>query len=152
MKSLLMAALAALLWIPPAPAQVPAGKTVYLLPMAGGLDQYLALRLTSAGVLQVATDPQKADVILTDRIGSHFAETLTELYGPSPEKDKSSADFARPGMQPLSRSRGVIFLVDRGTGNVVWSTFEQTRNSTPDELNHAAERIVERLAKAQKGK
>ncbi len=57
----LVAVLAALLSIPAVNAEVAGVKTVYVLPMTGGLDQYLAFRLTSEGVLQVVTDPAKAD-------------------------------------------------------------------------------------------
>ena len=49
-------------------------KTVYLLPMANGLDQYLASRLTSESVFQVVTDPKKADAVLTDHVGEGFEQ------------------------------------------------------------------------------
>jgi len=144
--------LAALFSISGVHAQVFGVKTVYVLPMAGGLDQYLALQLTSAGVLQVVTDPQKADAILTDGIGAGFEEKLNTLYGAKVEKDKTDkdAEYVHPAMQPLSRSRGVVFLVNRTTRDVVWSTFERPKNTQPQELKHAAEKIVERLAKANK--
>jgi hypothetical protein len=45
---------------------------VYVLPMARGLDQYLANRLTTEHVFQVVTDPKTADAVLTDRIGEGF--------------------------------------------------------------------------------
>ena len=154
-----MAALAASLLAPHAGAQTPGFKNVYVLPMSGGLDQYLALRLTETGVLQVVTDPQKAEVVLTDRIGGHFEETLDSLFAPkepvklSDGKDKPvTTEFGHATMQPLSTGRGAIFLVDRTSRNVVWSTYEKPRNSTPAELNHSAQTIVDRLAKSQKGK
>jgi hypothetical protein len=143
-------------------AQVLGVKTVYLLPMAGGLDQYLALQLTSRGVLQVVTDPQKADAILTDGIGARLEERLSELYGAvekdagidKSDKDKSSKagsnDFAQPTMRPLSTSRGVVFLVNRTSRNVLWSTYEQPKGTQPEDLKHVAEKIVGRLAKANK--
>jgi hypothetical protein len=156
-----------LLSISGARAQVLGVKTVYVLPMAGGLDQYLALRLTSGGVLQVVTDPQKADAILTDGIGARLEESLAVLYGApeknnvdkeKSEKDKAdkgkagSDDFSHPAMQPLSSSRGIVFLVNRASRDVLWSTFERPKNTQPDELKHAAEKIVDRLAKVQKAK
>jgi len=157
MKRLSVVVFAGLISISSAGAEVYGVKTVYVLPMAGGLDQYLALRLTSAGVLQVVTDPQKADAILTDAIGARLEDSLTQLYGAVPaEKDKdgkaTTPEFARPGMQPLSRSRGLIFLVNRSSRDVVWSTYERPKNSQPAELKHAAEKIVDRLAKAPKAK
>ncbi len=80
-------------------------KTVYLLPMPGGLDQYLAIRLTTGSILQVVTDPQKADAIFTDRIGSGLEETLAELYNEkSKDKDKDDAQtFTKPSMQSITR-------------------------------------------------
>jgi hypothetical protein len=137
-------------------AQVFGVKTVYLLPMAGGLDQYLALQLTAGGVLQVVTDPKKADAILTDGIGARLEDSLSDLYRADEkakaDKDKSdkagSDDFSHPSMRPLSSSRGLVFLVDRASRNVLWSTYDLPANTQPDELKHVAERIVDRLAKA----
>jgi hypothetical protein len=155
MKWLSIAALAALFSFG-AHAEVFGVKTVYVLPMAGGLDQYLALRLTSEGVLQVVTDPQKADAIFTDGIGARLEDSLTQLYGAPVDKDKpgtaAKTDFAHPAMQPLSRSRVVVFLVNRTSRDVVWSTFERPKNTQPEELKHAADKIVSRLAKASKAK
>ena len=155
MKWLLTATLTAMFSIPAANAQVSAVKTVYMLPMANGLDQYLALRLTSEGVLQVVTDPKKADAIFTDGIGARFEESFATLFD-SAKKDKGDkvgeVDFAHPAMRPLSGSRGVIFLVDRNTRDVVWSTFERPKSSQAEDLNHAAARIVDRLAKVHKSK
>jgi hypothetical protein len=131
-------------------------KTVYLLPMQGGLDQYLAIRLTTGSILQVVTDPQKADAIFTDRIGSGFEETLAELYHEKladKDKDKDDAQgFARPSMQAIARGRGTVFVVDRKTRNVVWATTERPRNSSADEISHVADKIAGKLAKSIKGK
>ena len=160
MKWLTIAALSALLSIL-VHAEVFGVKTVYLLPMAGGLDQYLALQLTSAGVLQVVTDPKKADAIFTDGIGARLEESLTELYGAPVDKDKAgkdksdkagSTESAHPAMRPLSSSRGVVFLVNRTSRDVLWSTFERPKSTQPEELKHVAEKIVERLAKANTAK
>lgn len=155
MKWILPVALFSLVSIPAATAQVSGVKTVYVLPMASGLDQYLALRLTSEGVLQVVTDPRKADAIFTDGIGARFEESFASLFE-AQKKDKGEklgeVEFAHPAMRPLSGSRGVIFLVDRNTRDVVWSTFERPKSSQAEDLNHAAAKIVDRLAKAHKGK
>src|SRR5258706_9413544 len=72
-------------------------KTVYLLPMFSGLDQYLAVRLTTASVLQVVVDPQNADAVLTDHLGQSFEEQLDVMYGAKPKDDKngSTSEFAR---------------------------------------------------------
>lgn len=154
-------ALCALFAISGAHAQVLGVKTVYVLPMAGGLDQYLALQLTSEGVLQVVTDPKKADAILSDGIGARLEDSLTELYGAPADKDKPAKDesgkagtdnFTHPAMRPLSGSRGVVFLVNRTSRDVLWSTFERPKNTRPEELKHVAQKIVARLAKAHNAK
>jgi len=127
--------------------------------MAGGLDQYLALQLSSGGLLQVVTDPKKADAILTEGIGARLEDSLSDLYGAPVEKDKSDKDksdkdkatasnSARPAMRPLSSSRGLVFLVNRTSRDVLWSTYELPTSTQPEELKHVAERIVDRLAKA----
>jgi hypothetical protein len=56
--------------------------TVYILSMGSGMDQYLANRLTTLGVFQVVTDPQKADALITDRLGEPFETKFKELYPP----------------------------------------------------------------------
>ena len=111
--------LSAMLLISNTRAEVFGVKTVYVLPMAGGLDQYLALELTSAGVLQVVTDPKKADAVFTDGIGARLEDSLTELYGAPIDKDQAKADSPQPSMRPLSRSRGIVFLVNRTSRDVV---------------------------------
>jgi hypothetical protein len=41
-----------------------------------------------------------------------------------------------------------MFLVDLKTRTVLWSAYERPRNTTPDELNRTAKRIVDRLKKS----
>jgi len=134
-------------------------KAVYLLPMSSGLDQYLAIRLTSGARLQVVTDPQKADAIFTDRIGAGFEKSLDDLYptvkAKSADKnadksDSTSPDYVRPAMQPLSKGRGAIFLVDRKTRDVLWSTFELPKSGAADDVKHAADKVAAKLEKQLK--
>ncbi len=58
----------------PAPAspQLEAVKTVYVMPMSSGLDQYLANAISRIGYMQVVTDPQKADAVITANHGASF--------------------------------------------------------------------------------
>jgi hypothetical protein len=129
-------------------------KTVYLLPMSSGLDQYLAVRLTTASVLQVVADPRNADAVLTDHIGQSFEDRLDEMYGAKPKSEDdnngSTTQFAR--LTSGSRSRGAIFLVNRKTRDVLWSAYEQPKGTSPADLNRTADRIADKLAKAIKGK
>lgn len=126
-------------------------KTVYVMPMANGLDQYVASRLTIEAVLVVVTDPQKADVVITDHVGQGFEESLADLYaGKADAVDKPGTEFARVGAHGI-RGQGAAFLVDRKTHEVIWSTYERPKRVNPDEMKRAADRIVSRLARSIKG-
>ena len=156
-------------------------KTVYLLPMSHGMDQYLADRLTHGGVVQVVTDPSKADALLTDHLGESFEAKVKELY-PEPKpvavsvkpdekkpddqqpddqkKDAKGPEAAAksdelelkssgPQHQPVpARSRGTIFLVKRGTGEVLWSAYNDPAIRQPKDLNRTAGKIADGLKKA----
>jgi hypothetical protein len=147
--------------------------TVYILAMSSGMDQYLANRLTTMGVFQVVADPQKADAIITDRLGEPFEAKLKELYPPPPppappvpvkdEKDDKNGKAAKsdkaskddkdsiaeaagaPRVSSFNRGRGNLFIVDRKSRNVIWSIYERPKDSTPGELSKTAERVVKRL-------
>ncbi|MEO5924476.1 MAG: hypothetical protein ABIR70_11675 [Bryobacteraceae bacterium] len=139
-------------------AQTPlsGAKNVFLMPMPGGLEQYIALQLTQGAVLQVVTDSSKADVVLTDRVGEDFPQSLAELDHKTTDQAQSGKAgevvFAKPNMRPLSRARGTVFLVDRRTGDVLWSALEKPKGTSVGDLNTAAKHIVEELAKARKPK
>jgi hypothetical protein len=150
MKSSLLLTLAAV----SALAQAPAGaRQVYLMPMAGGLDQYLAAWLTREHVLRVVTDPKVADVILTDRIGEAFEQKLAGMYPPEKKADEKASNTAGSGNTGTahnsfhsSASRGTIFMVDTKSHQVVWSDHEKPVDPTDAHLNREAERIVKKLA------
>lgn len=131
-------------------------KSVYLTPMSGGLDQYIALHLTKDSVMQVVTDATKADVVFADRVGEDFKQLMADLEGKNqqnqPTKVGEVPPFSRPSMRPLSKARGTIFLVDRHTGDVVWSTLEQPKSTSVNDLNTAAKHIAGGLRKALKDK
>ena len=139
-------------------------KTVYLLPMSNGLDQYLAQQLTAGAVLQVVTDPQNADAVFTDHLGESFEESLADLYQTKSKTGDKATDAtagdasedkgatpARSGMQG-KRGRGTVFLVNRRTHDVLWSVYELPKDNRPVTLRRSAGRISNQLAKAIKGK
>src|SRR5947209_10650929 len=74
--------------------------TVYILPMAAGMDQYLANRLTDRAVLQVVSDPQRADAVFTDHLGQSFEEKLNQLYTPPAKEADKGATFETPPHPP----------------------------------------------------
>ena len=161
MKWLLLTGLVAVIALGAASPQLQQVHSIYILPMGGGMDQYLANRLTRFGKMQVVADAQHADTILTDRLGEAFEKKLDELY-PPPEvetaaEEKDTEEAATPAVgvtlkdeQPMKRAsftrgRGNFFLVDRKSRNVLWSTYERPKNASPDELNRTAERVVNNL-------
>jgi hypothetical protein len=132
-------------------------KTVYLLPMSGGLDQYLAIHLTNGSALQVVTDPKKADAVFTDRIGANLEQTLNDLYqepvkDEDKDKNETKGDNFKPTMAPLSRGKGSIFLVDRKSRAILWSIYALPKNSQADELNRLAQKIATEFEKSVKPK
>jgi hypothetical protein len=132
---------------------------VYILSMTGGMDQFLANRLTASGVFIVVADAHKADAVITDRLGESFETKLNELYPPpapagEPKPDKSAADDKKIGMDlgsgaahvsGFSRGKGNFFIVDRKSRNVLWAVFEPPKDSSAGELSKTAEKVVKRL-------
>lgn len=151
-------------------------QTIYILPMGSGMDQYLANKITRMGLFQIVTDPQRADAILTDRIGEPFEEKLKELYPPPPDEEEKAAqppqksgaetadqdkpkssgglDFGAPRtiISSFGRGKGNFFLVDRKTRNVLWSVYDRPNNTRSDTLDKTADHIVHRLKHDLKSK
>lgn len=151
-------------------------RSVYLFPMANGLDQYLANRLTNMGIFQVVADPKKADAVFTDRLGAAFESRLDELYRepapPKPPEDTKKVEEtkkteekqeakdvkpATPAPEParfssFSRAKGTIFLVHTKARTILWSLYQQPKDSSPAQLDRTAQRIADRLQRDLKGK
>src|ERR1700722_11773817 len=95
-------------------------KTVYLLPMTYALDQFLAIRLTKSGIVQVVTDPKKADAVISDHIGTSLEEKMNTLYGEQKtaetsdakdddkDKDKDKTGYGNAPMAGGTRSKGAV--------------------------------------------
>ena len=119
-------------------------KTVYILPMAGGLDQYLAQWLTKDHVMQVVTDPKSAEVFMTDAVGQPFEQRLKQLV-PS-EATKTAGDESQHVFR-TSRTKGTVFIVDAKTRQVLWSDHQNPPRSNSDKsLNRTAEQIANKIA------
>lgn len=122
-------------------------RSVYVLPMANGLDQYLAQQLTSDHVLKVVADPKIADVVLTDRLGEAFEQQLAAIRATDQTKDDKDKDDTRTHAAfRSSTGRGTIFLVDAKSRQVLWSDYEKVPySSSSDTLHQEAERIAKKL-------
>lgn len=85
-------------------AELNGTRTVYLLPMGHSLDQFIAGRLTRMHVLQVVTDPAKADTIITDRVGAALESRMKDLYPPPPEvKEAKEAKEAKDAKKETAK-------------------------------------------------
>lgn len=170
MKSIvyLLCATACVLGLAVDSAQLSQVQSVYLLPMANGLDQFLANRLTTSGVFQVVTDTRKADAVFTDRLGEALEKRLDELYpvpvpaAAEPETTEAQAEESRDESKvgeerpvrssTFGRAKGTVFLIDVRTRAVIWSTYERPKNLSPEQLDRTAHRIAQRLQRDLKGK
>jgi hypothetical protein len=122
-------------------AETPPVHTVYILPMANGLDQYLAEQLTRGHVVQVVADPKLADAIITDRLGDAFELKMTQIH---PRDDAEKKASTSTDIRPAFRSNGStenFFLVDAKSRQILWSDYEKPARS----LNREASRIAKKL-------
>jgi hypothetical protein len=152
-------------------------RSVYLLPMANGFDQYLANQLIGGQVLRVVTDPKQADAVLTERLGPAFEDALENLL-PKPEPPPKPAPAAKSGdkktdessgeadadapqqmkadktrvASTFGRGKGTLFLVDVRSRDVLWSIFEKPADNSPETLNRTAKQIAARLKAAREQK
>jgi hypothetical protein len=136
--------------------------TVYVLPMAHGLEQYLANTLTEEHVFVIVTDPKLADAILTDHVSAGLQEKLDSLLAPppAPPKEGEKADAPKGSIfEPankvenpadtatVGRSKGMVFLVGTKSRQVLWSVYDLPKDASSKELDRIASAIVSRLRK-----
>ena len=146
-------------------------KTVYVLSMPRGMDQYLANSLTNSHILQVVTDPKRADVFLTDRVGDSLQSQLDVIFPPpEPQPDKAAAaakteadaqaatgnpmfgtpvnKLSNPALvSTFARNKGTIFLVDAKSREILWSVYDPPKSYDSKHLDRTANDIVSRLKK-----
>lgn len=149
MRSLIVLIFGALLSA--AGADLSAIHKVYVMPMSGGLDQYLAQRITHESLFTVVVDPKQADAVLSERVDPAFEAKLQELYpAPKPAQPKKDAPVEQPkepSRAATSHSRGNVFLVAVASRQVVWSTYQKMPDRSPHGLHRAAGDIVKSLKK-----
>jgi hypothetical protein len=146
----------------------PRFRTVYVLEMTNGLDQYLSNRLTSARVMWVVLEPTSADAVLTESLDEPFWSWLARTYPrPASATPAAPATSAASGTesapqgspegrgpvsakQPMASSKrpGMVFLVDPRRRVVLWAAWENPKNPSAIELGHSAERIANQLKAA----
>jgi hypothetical protein len=127
-------------------AQTGAMRSVYIAPMPGGLDQYLAGQITREHLMTVVADPKIADTVITDRLNDTFEAMLAKLH---PHQDELKAEENLHHSFQKTGSQGTLFLVDAKSRQVIWSDYEKPmRNPSGSRLNKAAERIVKKMQAA----
>lgn len=132
-------------------------KSVYLFPMASGMDQYLANALQESNLYVIVTDPAAADAVFTDSIGPVFERKWKEIYPPEvseteEEGEQSQDSGSAVPVSTFRRGRGVYFLVERKSKQVVWSTFAPPKDARPATIDRTAQAIATRLKKELGGK
>ena len=128
-------------------------QKVYLLPMVGGLDQYLADQITREGLFTVVVDPKQADAVWSERADAGLTAALDDLYAPAKkEEEPTPTGFEPPSAsrRSASRSRGNIFLVGVGSRQVIWSTFLNLEDTSPKGLSKSARQIVQQVKRGLK--
>jgi hypothetical protein len=136
--------------------------TLYVLPMAHGLEQYLANTLTEEHVFVIVTDPKLADAVLTDNVGAGLQHKLDSLLAPPAAEPKEGEKTDAPKgsiFEPankvenpadtatVGRSKGMVFLVGTKSRQVLWSVYDLPKDSSSKELDRIASAIVSRLRK-----
>jgi len=138
--------------VQPAPLQAANVRTVYVLPMSGGLDLFVAEWLAKSQIVQVTTDPKHADAVLTDHLGEDFERKLDQLLAKKDEHDKPAGSSEQLEHYNPGRHRGTVFLVDSKTRQVLWSDYEKPPASrSSDKLNQEAKAIVKKLSESLRG-
>lgn len=137
-------------------------RTVYVLPMAHGLEQYVANAFTEENVFVVVTDPKLADAVLTDHVDAGLQLKLDSLLAPLTEKPKEGEKVDGPkgsifepankldnpaDSSSVGRSKGTVFLVGTKSRHVLWSMYTLPKDSSSKEMDRIASAIVSRIRK-----
>jgi hypothetical protein len=145
-------------------------KTVYVLSMSHGMDQYLANRLANGHSLQVVTDPKRADVFFTDNVGPAFQSRMEAIFPPPPPPEPVKDDtkdakkeeattgnsmfgptvnkLENPALaSSFGRNKGTIFLVDAKSREILWSVYDPPKSNSAKDLDRTANDIVSRFKK-----
>jgi hypothetical protein len=158
-------------------AELAGVHSVYVFPMSHGFDQYLINRLTNDHVFLVVADPKRADAVFSDKVGDSLRDQLENIAPtPEPAKaaepkkadDAKKADKDKPEDKPeghasnmltdtvnklsapqsnFGRAKGTVFLVDSKSRQVLWSVFDEPKDSSSRQLDRTASDIVNRLKK-----
>lgn len=80
------------------------------------------------------------------------AAKTDEEAKPEPQAEVKPKEASVPRSSSFGKGKGTIFLVDPRSHVVLWSFYEQPKNTSSAELDRTAGRIVERLRRVLKGK
>jgi len=82
-------------------------QTVYILPMASGLDQFVAHQVARHSVYQVTANPTQADAFLSDYVGTTFELRVDDLLKAAREKaEKEAEELAKKEAEALAKKEG----------------------------------------------
>ena len=107
--ALLLAADSAISVQGPATQNLAHVKTIYVVPMKGGMNHYVTNELVQWGRFQVTLDPHQADALLSDTTKVDISAIMTD-----PKK-----------LQKTVSTRGTLFLIDLKTEKVIWTVYKK---------------------------
>ena len=112
-------------------------RNVYIMPMARGLDQYLASRITSDHVFQIVTDPKLADAVLTDRVGEGLQAQLEDIF-PTPKPPQPEAPAAAVAEKPAKGEKSAKQDKEKDSPASVNPMFQDTVNKLDNPNNNSS--------------
>jgi hypothetical protein len=80
------------------------------------------------------------------------AAKTDEEAKPEPQAEAKPKEASVLRVSSFGKGKGTIFLVDPRSHAVLWSLYEQPKNTSSAELDRTAGRVVERLRRVLKGK
>ena len=107
--SILLAAVVTISAQGPASQNLAQVKTIYVVPMRGGMNHYLTTELVQWGRFHVTLDPHQADALLSDSTKVDIEAIMND-----PKK-----------LQKAFSTRGTLFIIDLKTGQVIWGVYKK---------------------------
>ena len=78
-----------------------------------------------------------------------FEKKWKEIYPPeqSEDEEETKPEGSAAPVSTFRRGRGVVFLVERKSKQVVWSTYARPKDAGPETVDKTAQEIATRLKK-----
>ncbi len=97
----------------------------------------------------------EADSDKSDKVGGDLADASGKDDKDATSKRRAPRQIPEAGPprpNAFGGGKGTLFLVDAHSRAVLWSVYEKPKNTSPDELDRTAKRVVGRLKQDLAGK